>query len=104
MVRLEIETPSPCPPICPRFTFQYGQIRNFTNSREHKGSMGIYIPVWLDQKSKKQTGGDLQHYYLHSSMVRLEIQMIITCHGTITDIYIPVWLDQKYKYKHTLVA
>ena len=59
------------------FTFQYGQIRNDYEIKYKYKDSKIYIPVWLDQKSKRRIGGDLQHYYLHSSMVRLEINLTI---------------------------
>ena len=33
-----------------RFTFQYGQIRNFTEEEIVDRYIDIYIPVWIDQK------------------------------------------------------
>ena len=73
MVRLEIKFKEFAVAEEPRFTFQYGQIRNY------------YIKtVYLFQME-----------YLHSSMVRLEIKELPADIKAIELIYIPVWLDQK---------
>ena len=58
----------------PRFTFQYGQIRNLR-----------LLVLVLKLIS-----------HLHSSMVRLEMYKIQNQRAQITGIYIPVWLDQKF--------
>ena len=77
------------------FTFQYGQIRNITYYCIQTKKKLIYIPVWLDQKSKKAIDFDNGMRHLHSSMVRLEIKRKrALCRGG-RKIYIPVWLDQK---------
>ena len=59
-----------------KFTFQYGQIRNFYKKTYSKYLSEIYIPVWLDQKldrSRKRIGS---YKNLHSSMVRLETPFV----------------------------
>ena len=83
----------------------------------------IYIPVWLDQKFSKLPFSLLDNIYLHSSMVRLEIELIPSyieraeaftfqygqirnqicaiCFNYKNGIYIPVWLDQKFVFLQT---
>ena len=54
------------------FTFQYGQIRNLYANDFMILELGIYIPVWLDQKRRKRNNRRNAYVYLHSSMFRLE--------------------------------
>ena len=120
MVRLEIRIDVARPRLKIKFTFQYGQIRNYWQSYWVSQLLEIYIPVWLDQKSIYSRRIVAKYLDLHSSMVRLEmekfsalfiIHMIFTFqYGQIRNsfqtfgrkrgakIYIPVWLDQKYTY------
>ena len=99
------------------FTFQYGQIRKTRAITDATFTFEIYIPVWLDQKDRKQLYFIYVVKDLHSSMVRLESPFQnglyannteftfqygqirkITFTKTNTrqlEIYIPVWLDQK---------
>ena len=55
------------------FTFQYGQIRKLMIQKKWSVVVQIYIPVWLDQKSKDSEDFKKKNDDLHSSMVRLEI-------------------------------
>ena len=55
-----------------RFTFQYGQIRNFTEEEIVDRYIDIYIPVWIDQKLSYSKGIGRRYADLHSSMDRLE--------------------------------
>ena len=117
MVRLEMIYKNLDRQEFPRFTFQYGQIRNFLFCYIIIRRNKIYIPVWLDQKFMREDYNDVFGLNLHSSMVRLEILMVkeqlytaakfTFQYGQIRNtseyvrdpnmpsIYIPVWLDQK---------
>ena len=117
MVRLETELLTYKPQVCLKFTFQYGQIRNWHKKLLKIDIPIIYIPVWLDQKPIYDITMRIVFYDLHSSMVRLETygdrpslspklkftfqygqirnsSSFLTDTGFV-DIYIPVWLDQK---------
>ena len=74
MVRLEITNPPTDELGLQLFTFQYGQIRNLQYGDTSRLEISIYIPVWLDQKSRRKPRQIRQLCYLHSSMVRLEIE------------------------------
>ena len=50
MVRLEIAVKIKDIKALNSFTFQYGQIRNFSHPQAGTLIIKIYIPVWLDQK------------------------------------------------------
>ena len=58
-----------------KFTFQYGQIRNYKQRFYTRADTKIYIPVWIDQK-----------------LVMSE------CTDLLVIIYIPVWIDQKLEH------
>ena len=107
-----------------KFTFQYGQIRNFLSHSASYGVNGIYIPVWIDQKhirvirinekkkiyipvwiDQKRTNATATkrvRLYLHSSMDRLETNLLFAMTFKAKMIYIPVWIDQKH-IKHILL-
>ena len=73
MVRLEIYRAKEFCILMIVFTFQYGQIRNYSQDRIAGLLKRIYIPVWLDQKYIRFTNAKTFTSYLHSSMVRLEM-------------------------------
>ena len=117
MVRLEINNRENLDFNRRKFTFQYGQIRNYLIFVLSEPIVHIYIPVWLDQKLVSLQHLVKLHCYLHSSMVRLEIYPLKSLQtlslkftfqygqirnpevtvrlSVIVPIYIPVWLDQK---------
>ena len=80
-----------------RFTFQYGQIRNFSCKKNKNCIKSIYIPVWIDQKLVVFCVCLLRFWYLHSSMDRLETSCLKICFLNSFFIYIPVWIDQKLR-------
>ena len=55
-----------------KFTFQYGQIRNYLFTCKNDNVAKIYIPVWIDQKLISPVLDNLYISNLHSSMDRLE--------------------------------
>ena len=99
MVRLETQYVWDNNGVRELFTFQYGQIRNFSLRKLFILLGYIYIPVWLDQKPvgdfTGSTGTTL--FTFQYGQIRNLWHMLLE--HTNYDIYIPVWLDQKHIYK-----